>query len=105
MQKRFPSHKPIAFAIIVTLCLLTGIDDISEYFQPLFIRGPIIESVRGHDASEDHSAKSVYNHPAWKDVIAAALQLCCSQVYEEINRQGNLIYISTFQNRSPPALS
>lgn len=88
------------------LCLLTGIDDVSGFWQPLNVSVPMIQSGNGQDDVEDHSVKAVFIHPAWRDANNVAQQLSFSKAYlEEIKWQVNLIYLSPSHTRAPPSFS
>lgn len=88
------------------LCLLTGMDDISGFWQPLNTNVPIIQSGNGQDDGEDHGVKSLYKLAKWIDAIDVAEQLSFSQVYlEEAKCQATLIYLSSSHDRAPPFFS
>ncbi len=96
----------MACLVIMILCLITGIDDVSGFWQPLNISVPVIQSGNGQDDGEGHGAKSLHNFSAWRDAIDVAQQLSFSQVYlGEIKWQVNLIYLSSSHNRAPPSFS
>jgi hypothetical protein len=106
IHKRIAFPKSIICLGIMVLCLLTGIDDISGFWQPLNISVPTIQSGNGQDDGGDHSVKAIYNHPTWRDAISVAQQLSFSQAYlEEIKWQVSLIHLSSSHNRAPPFFS
>jgi len=105
-RKKITSKKPVTCIVIMILCLLSGIDDISGYWQPLNVTVPTIRSGGGQDDNEDHCVKVECNSAPWKDTIDVAQQLSFSQVYlKEIIWQVNLIYLNSSHNRAPPSFS
>jgi hypothetical protein len=106
LHKIISSRKPIICLGIMILCLLTGVDDISGFRQPSNINVPMIQSGNGQADIEDHNAKTVYIHPAWRDANDVAQQLSFSQAcLEEIKWQVSLIYLSPSHTRAPPSFS
>ena len=106
IHKKVSFQKPIIYLGIMILCLLTGIDDISGFWQPLNINVSMIQSGNGQADGEDHSVNTVFIHPAWRDANNVAQQLSFSQAYlEEIKWQVSLIYLSPSHTRAPPSFS
>ncbi|MFA6411333.1 MAG: hypothetical protein WCW53_01470 [Syntrophales bacterium] len=106
IRKIISSQKPIICLGIMMLCLLTGTDDISGFWQPSNINVPMIQSGNGQADTEDHSVKAVFFRPAWRDASNVAQQLSFSQAYlEEIKWQISLIYLSPSHARAPPSFS
>ena len=101
------TKKPITCIVIMILCLLSGIDDISGFWQPLNVSVTVIQSGSSQDDDDgDHCVKVEYNNPPWRDTIDVAQQLSFSQAYfEEIRWQVNLIYLNSSHNRAPPFFS
>lgn len=105
-QKRSFPRKSIIYLGIMALCLITGMDDISGFWQPLNVSVPVIQSVNGQDNGENHSIQEVFIHPAWRDAINVAQRLSFSQaLIEEIKWQTRLIYLRPSHTRAPPSFS
>jgi hypothetical protein len=106
MHRSSFSRKSLIYLGIMILCLLTGIDDTSRFWQPVNDSGPLIQSENGQDNGEDDSFKAVLIHPAWRDAINVAQRLSLSQAYlEEIKWQISNIYLSPSHTRAPPSFS
>ena len=108
IQKRVNSSRPIIYLgiMIMILCLMTGIDVISGFWQPSNKSVPIIQSGNDQDEVEDHSVEVLHNHPTCIDAIDAAQQLCSFMTYlEGIKCQVNRIYLSSSHGRAPPVFS
>jgi hypothetical protein len=107
MRKRITSNIPITCLVIMILCLLTAIDDISGCWQPLTTTVPIIQSGSSQDDDGDgHIVNSVCNLSTWGGAIDVTQRFSFSQAYlEEIKWQVSLIYLSSSHNRAPPSFS
>ena len=106
MQKRLSYNIPMTCLVIIILCLLTVIDDISGCWQPFMTTAPIIQSGNNQDDGDGHIVNSVCYLSTWGGAIDVAQPFSFSQAYlEEIKWQVSLIYLSSSHNRAPPSFS
>jgi hypothetical protein len=88
------------------LCLMAGMDDVSDFWQPMHIGVAVLQSGGGQDDGGDHGPGTVCRQGTTCDAEAYARQpFFIRACPDEIKRQADLTNRRVSRKRGPPSFS
>jgi hypothetical protein len=105
-MKRAVFRKGFLCVAILFLCLIAGMDDVSDFWQPMHIGVAVLQGGSGQDDGGDRCPRTAYHQSIPCDAEAYARQpFFVRACPDEIKRQADFTNRRVSRKRGPPSFS